>query len=189
MHPVAAHPRFIAAQNFATSSAGLVRSQITSLFRFGRKRSCISPDRDRENEVSGFPLTVDYYIRKLERQFKTPQSKMTHSAVLRISAARTDNFTEVVNLPARIPVRRVVFREQTIFVIRLSLIQSARERSNIINPPPVPKSAQELIVSTHAIHGVSRDAVHIEQRQLEENSWSRGIYSDSCCKLLQERPL
>src|SRR5580693_6122052 len=114
---------------------------------------------------------------------------MAHGTVLGISAARADNFTEVVNLAAREPVRRLVFGEQTAFRVGFSLVQSARERSNVINVLGLPKFVQKLLISASAVQRVPRNAVHIEQGQLKENSFGRSVDSDSCRKLLQERPL
>src|SRR5580704_5872474 len=113
---------------------------------------------------------------------------MAHGTVLGISAARADDFTEVVNLAAREPVRRLVFGEQTAFRVGLSLVQSTRERSNVINVLGLPKIVQELILSAGAVERVCRNAVHIEQGYLKENSFGRGVDSDSCRELLQKRP-
>jgi len=163
MQPVAAHPRLISWQDLAAPSANFIRSQITSLFGIGRKSGWIRADGDYEDEVDGHSLPIDRNVRKLEREFKTSQSKMAHGTVLGISAARADNFSEVVNLAAREPVRRLVFGEQTAFRVGLYLVQSARERSNVIDVLGLPKFVQELIVSAGAVQRIPRSAVHIDQ--------------------------
>jgi hypothetical protein len=136
MHPVAAHPRIISSQDLVAASANFIRSQITSLFSIGRNSRWISADGNYEDEVGGLSLPIDCNVRKLKRQLKTSQSKVARGTVLGISAARGDNFTEVVNLAAREPVRRLVFGEQTDFCVGLSLVQSTRKRSNVIDSGP-----------------------------------------------------